>query len=82
MENTTTCQACGMPLENSNEVSKFSNEFCVYCQNQENGTVGSYDEIKEGGINYFMGATGASREEAEKMTVDNMATLPYWKENK
>ncbi len=82
MENTNTCQACGMPLENPDEVSKFSNGFCVYCQSQETGTVGSYDEIKEGGVKYFMEATGASREEAENLTVSNMATLPYWREKK
>ncbi len=82
MENTNSCKACGMPLEKSEETSKLSNEFCVYCQNQETGAVGSYDEIKEGGIKYFMESTGADRDAAEKLTVEHMTTLPYWSENR
>ena len=54
-------------------------ESCVHCTDS-NGEIKSCDEIFEGGVHFFMGATGSSREDAEKLVRKNMKALPYWED--
>ena len=53
---------------------------CVHCAD-ETGQVKPCDEVFEGGVQFFMGATGAERNLAERLTRKNMLTLDYWKEH-
>ena len=75
------CIACGMPMEKNEDFGRSNPSYdtCVYCTN-EDGTVKSCEEIFEGGVNFFMGAIGGSRLQAEKITRKNMAALPLWKD--
>lgn len=60
----------------NNDINK---DVCLYCAD-ENGNIKSCEDIFEGGVEYFMNATGSSREKAERLTVKNMKSLPYWKD--
>jgi hypothetical protein len=51
--------------------------FCLYCVN-EDGSVRTCEEIFEGGVQYFLGQLGGTREAAEKITRKNMNALPHW----
>lgn len=73
------CHACGMPLEKKEDFAG-GNEaanFCLHCADAE-GNVRSCEEIFEGGVQFFMSATGADRALAERVTRKNMKGLPHW----
>lgn len=72
------CQSCGMPLS-SESVSKLDQRYCFYCQNQENGELSTYDQVREGSIGAAMKFMGKTREEAEQMADTMMPNLPRWK---
>ncbi|HWQ60442.1 MAG: AraC family transcriptional regulator [Candidatus Moranbacteria bacterium] len=73
------CNACGMPLEKKEDFAGGNEEmdYCLHCAD-ESGSVHSCEEIFEGGVQFFMGATGADRALAERVTRKNMKGLPYW----
>jgi hypothetical protein len=73
------CQACGMPLEKKEDFAggDENSNFCQYCVN-EDGSVKSCEDIFEGGVQFFVDATGAGRLLAEKLTRKNMKRLSYW----
>jgi hypothetical protein len=54
---------------------------CAFCTD-DNGKIKPCEEIFEGGVQFFIGATGSPRKEAEKLVRKNMLSLPYWKGNK
>jgi len=68
-----------MPLEEKT-TSKFDDRYCVYCQNQESGELGSKEQVREGSINAAMQFMGKTRAEAEKMADEMMPKLPRWRE--
>ena len=76
------CHACGMPLEKKEDFAgnNEQSDFCVHCAD-ENGNVHTCEEIFEGGVQFFMGAAGADRALAERVTRKNMKKLPYWQGN-
>jgi hypothetical protein len=71
------CESCGMPLDGQFK-SKFSEKYCIYCQNQETGELSSYEQVKEGSIWAAKEKLGKSPEEAEKMVNELLPTLPRW----
>lgn len=79
MEN---CFACGMPLNKDEDKGYAGAEgvACVYCTS-ESGEIRSCEEIFEGGVSFFMTATGSDREMAERLVRKNMKSLPYWQAN-
>jgi hypothetical protein len=78
----TYCHACGMPLTKKEDFAggNEQSEFCVHCAD-ENGNVHSCEEIFERGVAFFMGAAGADRALAERVTRKNMKGLPHWQGN-
>ncbi|NTW46485.1 MAG: AraC family transcriptional regulator [Candidatus Moranbacteria bacterium] len=75
----TFCHACGMPLEKKEDFAggNEQSDFCLHCAD-ESGSVHSCEEIFEGGVQFFMSATGADRSLAERVTRKNMKGLPHW----
>lgn len=73
------CESCGMPMNKKEDFagSDENSEFCLYCVG-EDGNVKSCEEIFEGGVQFFMGAIGADRKLAEKVTRKNMKQQSYW----
>lgn len=73
------CHACGMPLEKKEDFAGGNEaaDFCLHCAD-EKGNVHSCEEIFEGGVQFFMGAVGADRGLAERVTRKNMQRLPQW----
>lgn len=76
---STYCSSCGMPLTKKEDfaLGDESSEFCLYCVH-EDGSVKSCEEVFEGGVGFFMGATGAPRDLAERLTRKNMNQQSYW----
>lgn len=73
------CESCGMPLS-EDTTSKLDSCYCVYCQNQETGELGSKEQVREGSIGYWVNQEGKTREEAEKLVDETLANLPRWQE--
>jgi hypothetical protein len=72
------CESCGMPLDEKT-ISKYDARYCIYCQNQENGKLKTYKQVKEGSIGAAMRLMGKTKEEAENMADEMMPKLPRWK---
>ena len=73
------CASCGMPLDQST-TSKHDTRYCIYCQNQENGELATYEQVRGGSINAAVDFMGKTREEAELMADETLPTLPRWRE--
>lgn len=74
------CIACGMPLVNKEDFwneDETSNS-CVHCTN-EDWTIKSWEEIFQWWVDFFVWATWASQELAQKLVRKNMNQLDYWK---
>ena len=71
------CTSCGMPLDEKT-TSKHADAYCIYCQDQENGELRSYQEVREGSIGAAMRLMGKTKEEAEKMADEMLPKLPRW----
>ena len=76
--NGPMCESCGMPLD-EDSVSKIKGTYCIYCQNQETGELGSYEQVKEGSVNASVKLMGKTPEEAEQMVNEMLPNLPRWK---
>ena len=72
-----------MPLINKEDcaLGDLNADLCVHCCTPE-GKIKSCEEIFEGGVQFFIAATGSTREEAEKLCRKNMKALPYWNDKK
>lgn len=81
-EEEKVCIACGMPMVDEEDFGceDMTKNTCVFCTN-EDGTMKSCEDIFEGGVEFFMEATGEERYGAERLTRRNMLSLPYWQEN-
>jgi len=77
-ENLKKCESCGMPLE-PDTTSKFSSQYCIYCQNQKSGELKPFEEVRSGTINAAVKFMGKTREEAVKMADEELPKLPRWK---
>jgi hypothetical protein len=71
------CESCGMPTDEKT-TSTFNEKYCIYCQNQQNGELKTYEQVREGSVNAAMKFMGKSKEEAEKMADAMMPKLPRW----
>lgn len=71
------CESCGMPIDNVYK-SKFSDLYCIYCQDQESGELKSFEEVKEGTINAAVELMDKTLEEATKMAEEMLPKLPRW----
>ena len=78
MNQAKICESCGMPIDEKS-VSKFNDIYCIYCEDQDNGTLATKDQVREGSVKAIMGIMGKTREEAEKITDETMSGLPRWK---
>lgn len=76
------CITCGMPLERAEDCfgGDLNATVCIHCAKPD-GTPKSCAEIFEGGVGFFINATGSPRDLAEKLTRRNMKALPYWQEH-
>ena len=69
-----------MPLEKKN-ISKYDSRYCIYCQNQENGKLKSFEEVRSGSIDAAVRLMNKTKEEAEKIADEMMPKLPRWKKD-
>ncbi|NTW13670.1 MAG: hypothetical protein HGA31_01415 [Candidatus Moranbacteria bacterium] len=76
---STFCHACGMPLTKKEDFAGANEQmdFCLHCADGD-GNVHSCEAIFEGGVQFFIGAMGADRALAERVTRKNMKGLPHW----
>ena len=76
------CIACSMPLTHPEDCAggDINAVSCVHCTT-EDGDIKTCAEIFEGGVQFFMGATGSPRDLAERLTRRNMNALDYWKQH-
>ena len=76
------CIACGMPLTRPEDCAggDLNAVSCVHCTDK-NGEIKPCAEIFEGGVQFFMGATGSPRDLAERLTRKNMNRLEHWQNN-
>jgi hypothetical protein len=74
----TVCYSCGMPLEEK-MTSKFEDNYCIYCQDQESGELASYEKVREGSIDAGVRLMGKTQAEAEEMVDEMLPKLPRWK---
>lgn len=72
------CESCGMPLDDKT-TSRHDERYCIYCQDQETGTLKTYEEVRLGSIEAAKRIMGKTQEEAEKMADDMLPKLPRWK---
>jgi hypothetical protein len=74
------CIACSMPMNVSSDfaVNDETKNYCVHCAHPD-GTMKSFDEIKEGMTYFIIKTQGLSREVAESAALSMMKNLPAWK---
>ncbi|MCP4200763.1 MAG: hypothetical protein GY769_02360 [bacterium] len=74
METTgTNCQSCGMTIE--------SGPYCHYCVDAE-GNLQEFEERFERMVQFMERRNpDLSREEAGKMTLEYMSTMPAWRDH-
>ena len=78
-----TCIACSMPLMKPDEKGCDTKDgpVCVHCARPEGG-IKSCEEIFEGGVAFFLSATGSTdRILAEKLVRKTMNGLSYWQKH-
>lgn len=75
------CESCGMPLDETS-ASKLDERYCIHCQNQDSGELGTREQVREGSITAAMQMMGKSREEAEKMADEMLPRLPRWRDER
>ena len=69
----TRCESCGMPIE--------SGPYCHYCVD-ETGKLHPFEERFERMVQWALRhAPGLARAQAEKQTLEYMATMPAWKDH-
>jgi len=54
-----------------------ANIYCVHCSNAD-GSLKSYDEVREGMVNFMMMSQNMDRETAEKAAREYMSKMPAW----
>ncbi|MEI6221652.1 MAG: zinc ribbon domain-containing protein [bacterium] len=76
---TPHCKSCGMPMEKPADFGNgnLKTKTCVYCTKPD-GSLKPCAEIFEGGVQFFMNATGSSRDLAERLTRKNMLAQHAW----
>jgi len=77
-----TCIACGMPMREKSDfaMGDESKDYCVHCANDD-GSMQSFEQKKEGMINFVIKTQGLARESAESAALSMMKKLPAWQSN-
>ena len=75
----TVCYSCGMSLDEGS-TSKFEDNYCVHCQDQESGELAPHEQVRSGSVDAAVRLMGKTQEEAEAMADELMPKLPRWKE--
>ena len=75
------CASCGIPVDEHSK-SKFSEIYCIYCQDQTNRKLATYEQVRDGSIKATMKFAQKTKEEAEKMVDTMLPLLPRWKGKK
>ena len=78
-EELASCESCGMPLDEET-TSKMDKRYCIYCQNQETGELGTYEQVREGSIAAAVDLIGKTPEEAAAEVDGMLKELPRWKQ--
>jgi hypothetical protein len=75
-----SCITCGMPLEgdHAGDMAFESADGPVCKYDSVDGVIKPAEDIYEGGVQFFMSVTDNDRALAERVTVKNMKSLPYW----
>ena len=73
------CIACGMPMKNRSdyEMNDESKDYCVHCARPD-GSMKSFEEVKEGMTNFIVKTQGLASEAAESAALSMMKKLPAW----
>jgi len=76
------CIACGMPMKEKDDfaMGDQDRDYCRYCVN-EDGSMHSFEQKKEGMTGFIIKTQGLSREAAESAALSMMKKLPAWKDN-
>ena len=74
------CPSCGMPLDDKT-TSKFDAQYCIYCQDQTDGRVKPYEEVRFGCIQAAQDMFGKTEAEAIQMVDEMLPKLPRWQQN-
>jgi hypothetical protein len=74
-----TCIACGMPMREKSDfaMGDESKDYCVHCAN-EDGSMQSFEQKKEGMIGFIIKTQGLALEAAESAAISMMKKLPAW----
>ena len=77
-----TCIACGMPMNTAADfaLNDENRNYCIHCARLD-GTMKSFDEVKEGMTHFIMQSQRLPRETAENAALAAMKNLPAWKNN-
>lgn len=75
------CISCGMPMREKSEYPNGDTEkdYCCYCA-REDGSMKSFDEMKEGMTGFIIRTQGFDHDAAEKLAVETMLKQPAWKQ--
>ncbi|KZX10662.1 zinc ribbon domain-containing protein [Methanobrevibacter filiformis] len=75
-----TCIACGMPMKKLSDYPKNNEDldYCIHCA-KEDGSIQSFDEIKEKLTNFIIKSQNLNKEDASKIVENQMKKLPAWK---
>ncbi len=77
--NIKICESCGVSLA-ADTMSKFNDIYCIYCEDQDSGTLATREQVRERSIKAAMRFMGKTKKEAEVMVDGMMPDLPRWKE--
>lgn len=75
------CPSCGMPLD-TQTTSKFDSQYCIYCQDQTDGRLKTFDEVRTGCVQAAQDMFGKTEAEANQMVDEMLPKLPRWQQNK
>lgn len=67
-----------MPLDDKT-ISGFERKYCIYCQDQTNGDLATFDQVRKGSIEAAIRLLDVTKKQAEKMADEMMPQLPRWK---
>jgi hypothetical protein len=76
---TNTCQSCGMPMNCAADYGggNTENNCCIHCC-QPDGSLKSYNEVRQGMVTLFMKTRGMDKDRAEQAAKDYLAAMPAW----
>ena len=77
----SVCPSCGMPLEPESS-SRFDPLYCIYCQDQINGELKTFEQVRAGCIQAAIDMFDKTEAEAISMVDAMLPHLPRWQHQK